>query len=113
MSLVWHAGVTKKKVAMRSGQHALCSCRRPQRSDDREVLHGVGADGVRVKFPISAGNCSRFPLSSERIMGRRSKTAKNEEKQRKKKESEEKQKIKKWENSCDPIYTNPIQNLPR
>ena len=32
----------------------------------REVLHGVGADGVGVKFPILAVNCSCSPLSSEK-----------------------------------------------
>ena len=25
----------------------------------REVLHGVGADGVRMKFPTFAANCCR------------------------------------------------------
>ena len=32
-------------------------------SQTREVLHGVGADGVGVKFPIFAGNCCCLPLS--------------------------------------------------
>ena len=54
----------------------------------REVLHGVGADGVRVKFPIFAVNCSRFPLSSERTREKRRKTKKSEEKRRKAKKNE-------------------------
>ena len=29
----------------------------------REVLHGVGADGVGVKFPSFAVNCSHFLVS--------------------------------------------------
>ena len=45
----------------------------------REVLHGVGADSVRVKFPIFAVNCSRFPLSFERISEKRRKMKKSEE----------------------------------
>ena len=32
----------------------------------REVLHGVGADGVGVKFPIFAVNCCSLPLSFRR-----------------------------------------------
>ena len=32
----------------------------------REVLHGVGADGVGVKFPIFAVNCCCLPLSFRR-----------------------------------------------
>ena len=34
--------------------------------ESREVLHGVGADGVGVKFPIFAVNCCCLPLSSRR-----------------------------------------------
>ena len=52
----------------------------------REVLHGVGADGVGVKFPILAVNCSLLPLSSERIREKRRKTYKRK---RKTKKSEE------------------------
>ena len=33
---------------------------------DREVLHGVGADGVGVKFPIFAVNCCCLPLFPRR-----------------------------------------------
>ena len=76
----------------------------------REVPNGVGADGVGVKFPIFPVNCSRLPLSQERIGEKRRKTKKSEEKRRKTKKSEEKR--KKWENPSDPIYTNPIKNLP-
>ena len=70
-----------------------------------EVLHGVGADGVGVKFPTSAVNCCCLPLSFRR---------KNEEKQKKTKKCVKKRKMhKKGENHADPIYTNPIKNLPR
>ena len=44
-------------------------------------------------------------------------TKKSEENRRKAKKNEEKRKSeenrKKWENSSDPIYTNPIKNLPK
>ena len=39
----------------------------------REVLHGVGADGVGVKFPIFAVNCCCLPLSFRRRREKRSK----------------------------------------
>ena len=86
----------------------------------REVPNGVGADGVGVKFPIFPVNCSRWPLfqenrqkNEEKRRKAKKKEKKNEEKRKKKRKSEEKQKKrKKWENSSDPIYTNPIKNLP-
>ena len=49
----------------------------------REVLHGVGADGVGVKFPIFAVNCCCSPLSLRRRGEKRRKTKKNEEKRKK------------------------------
>ena len=58
---------------------------RPGTAQSAHVLHGVGADGVGVKFPICAIKCSCLPLSSKRVR----------EKQRKKKKSEEKGKKKK------------------
>ena len=79
---------------------------------NREVPNGVGADGVGVKFPIFPVTCSRLPLSHKN----RRKTKKNEEKRRKTKKNEEKRRKKKrknWENPSDPIYTNPIKNLPK
>ena len=36
----------------------------------KEVLHGVGADGVGVKFPIFAVHCCCFPLSFRRKRGK-------------------------------------------
>ena len=54
-----------------------------QFSNSREVAHGVGADGVGVKFPIFAVNCSCSPLSTSRMRQKRRKTKKNEEKRRK------------------------------
>ena len=60
----------------------------------REVLNGVGADGVGVKFPILPVNCNRLLLPW-------GKTEKNDEKretkkrQRKPKKSEEKKKRRK------------------
>ena len=80
----------------------------------REVLHGVGADGVGVKFPIFAVNCSRFPCplgEYQKSEERQKKDPKNEEKQKAKKNK--KNQKKKWENSSGPIYTNPIKNLPK
>ena len=57
---------------------------------DREVLllHGVGADGVGVKFPIFAVNCCCLPLSFRRSREKRRKRGKmrkNRGKMRKKK----------------------------
>ena len=74
-------------------------------SSSREVLNGVGADGVGVKFPIFPVDCS--PCSCPK---------KNEEKRRKANKNEEKlrktKRNKKRENPSDPIYTNPIQKPP-
>ena len=42
----------------------------------REVLHGVGADGVGVKFPIFAVNCCCLPLSFRRSREKRRKRGK-------------------------------------
>ena len=66
------------------------NCRVP--CSDREVAHGVGADGVGVKFPFFAVNCSCSPLSSSRMREKRRKTKKNGEKRRKTKKNEEKRK---------------------
>ena len=43
---------------------------------NREVLHGVGADGVGVKFPIFAVNCCCLPLSFRRSREKRRKRGK-------------------------------------
>ena len=43
---------------------------------NREVLHGVGADGVGVKFPIFAVNCCCLPLSFRRRREKRRKRGK-------------------------------------
>ena len=42
----------------------------------REVLHGVGVDGVGVKFPIFAVNCCCLPLSFRRSREKRRKRGK-------------------------------------
>ena len=70
----------------------------------REVLHGVGADGVGVKFPIFAVNCCCLPLSFRRSREMRKKGGKMRKKGEKC--------VKKGENQFDPIYTNPVKNLP-
>ena len=62
-----------------------------------------------MKFPIFAVNCSCSPLSTSRMREKRRKTKKNE---KKRKSEEKRKKRKKWENSSDPIYTNPIKNFP-
>ena len=76
-------------------------------------LHGVGADGVGVKFPIFAVNFAvvcPWALSFRRRREKRRKTKKSEKKAKK---CVEKRKMrKKGENHSDPIYTNPIKNLP-
>ena len=46
----------------------------------REVSHGVGADGVGVKFPIFAVNCCSLPLSFRRSREKRRKRGKNAQK---------------------------------
>ena len=72
----------------------------------REVSHGVGADGVGVKFPIFAVNCCCLPLSFRRSREKRRKRGK----MRKKRGNMRRQKR---ENRSDPIYTNPMKNLPK
>ena len=66
---------------------------------DWEVLHGVSADGVGVKFAIFAVNCSHLPLSSRRVRKkkkkqRKKKTKKNEKKRPEKQEKQRKTKKK-------------------
>ena len=48
----------------------------PVLCNGREVLHGVGADGVGVKFPIFAVNCCCLPLSFRRSRAKRRKRGK-------------------------------------
>ena len=82
----------------------------------REASHGVGADGVGVKFLIFAVNCSRLPLSSWRMRGKRRKTKKGEgkhqklEKRKKSEKSEEKppkkKKIPQTPSTLTPIRTS-------
>ena len=74
--------------------------------ESREVLHGVGADGVGVKFPIFAVNCCCLPLSFRRSREKRRKRGKMRRKRGK-------MRREKGENHSDPIYTNPMKNLPR
>ena len=71
----------------------------------REVLHGVGADGVGVKFPIFAVNCCCLPLSFRRSREKRRKREKRVKKAEKC--------VKKGENHSEPICTNPVKNLPK
>ena len=70
----------------------------------REVLHGVSADEVKVKFPMFAVNGSRLPLSSRTVREKRRNAIKKKEKAKKNEERV---------NPSDPIYTNPIRNLPQ
>ena len=85
----------------------------------REVLHGVGADGVGVKFPIVAVNCCCLPLSLGEAEKSEEKGEKCAEKGEKCVEKGEKcvkkgeKCAEKGENHSDPIYTNPIKNLPK
>ena len=51
----------------------------------REVLHGVGADGVGAKFPIFAVNCCCLPLSFSRPLGKKEKSKEKRKKKKKKK----------------------------
>ena len=72
----------------------------------REVLHGVGADGVGVKFPTLAVNCCCSSLS----FGRRGEKAKkNEEKRKKTKKCVKKAKtcVKKRGKSLRPHLHQP------
>ena len=73
-----------------------------------EVLHGVGADGVGVKFPIFAVNCGCLPLSFRRKRGKRVRITGEKCVEKGKKHAQ-----KKEENHSDPIHTNPIKNLSR
>ena len=56
------------------------SCSAAASPDSREVLNGVGADGVGVKSPIFPVNCSYLPLVLE-------KAQKSEEKRKKRGDS--------------------------
>ena len=72
-------------------------------------------------FPSKLQSFALVPGETKKSEEKRRKAKKNEEKRRKaKKKNEEKRrkatkndkKRQKWENSSDPIYTNPIKNLP-
>ena len=63
---------------------------------NREVLHGAGADGVGVKFPIFSVNCCCLPLSIRRRGEKRRKRGKMRENGGKMR--------KKGENHSHPIY---------
>ena len=80
----------------------------------REVLHGVGADGVGVKFPIFAVNCRCLPLSFGRSREKRRKRGEKciEKGGKMRLEKGGKYALKKGENHSDPIYTNPITPTP-
>ena len=66
---------------------------------------------ARVPFFQGGDRCTGGLVHAE---ARHNPTKKNEEKQKKKKnvKAKKKKKRKKWENSSDPIYTNPIKNFP-
>ena len=92
----------------------------------REVLHGVGADGVGAKFPMFAVNYSRSPLSSMRTREKRRKEKNSEEQQTKAKKSEEKRRKNEKKNKSEekrrydkksgkllrPHLHQPHKNLP-
>ena len=72
---------------------------------------GSGADGVGVKLPIFAVNVAVVcpcPLREEEKSEEKRRKAKKKAKKCVKKEKC----VKKGENHSDPIYTNPIKNLP-
>ena len=54
----------------------LQNTKTPQALRCREVLHGVSADGVGVKFPVFAVNCCCLPLSFRRSREKRRKRGK-------------------------------------
>ena len=74
----------------------------------REVLHGVGAEGVGVKFPIFAVNYCCLPLSFRRRREKRRKTKKNEEKRKKAK----KMRLKKMRKKKGKITPTPSTPTP-
>ena len=69
----------------------------------------------RSETPHFPSELQSFALVSGELIGeKRRKTKKSEEKRRKaKKNRKKRRKTKKGENSSDPIYTNPIKNLPK
>ena len=76
----------------------------PPSLSNQGVLHGVGADGVGVKFPIFAVIAVVCPCP----LGEAEKSEEKGEKCIKKGKSAQQKKG----NHSDPIYTNPIKNLP-
>ena len=71
------------------------NCRHSLTNLRRDVLHGVDPDGVGVKFPMFAINCSRLPLSTSRMREkRRKKTQRKTKKNEKKKKTKRKKKKK-------------------
>ena len=79
----------------------------------REVLHGVGADGGRSEIPHF---CSKLLLFALVLEEKREKSDEKKGKMRRKRGKMRKKGgkcVKKGENHSDPIYTNPIKNLPK
>ena len=76
---------SKKSYRARSARNVALESPKISLTKGREVLHGVGADGVGVKFPIFAVNCCCLPLSFRRRREKRRKTKKIEEKRKNRK----------------------------
>ena len=79
--LLWGVRSEEGKNFDHSEQKACSEAQLEQRSEigegqNREVSHGVGADGVGVKFPIFAVNCCSLPLSFRRSREKRRKRGK-------------------------------------
>ena len=80
----------------------------------REVLHGVGADGVGVKFPIFAVKCCCLPLSFRRSREKRRKRGKMRRKRGKMRRKRGKMRKKKGKITPTPSAPTPLrtsQNL--
>ena len=93
-TLAWFSGDMPPKCGslQESGSFARGRCRRG-----------------RSEIPHFCSNLQSFPLSSRRIPEKRRRTKRSEEKREKKRRKTKKDE----ENSSDPIYTNPIKNLPK
>ena len=104
-----HYASWKHSVPTIQGANALRFC-----SKIRKVLHGVGADGVGVKFAIFAVNCSRLPLPSGRIREKRRKTKQKRRETKKSKQKKNRRKTKKrGKIPQTPSTSTPLRVCPK
>ena len=112
-------------LKIRSGQEVCFGPSRPDPGSNVRDQDSGSSERGRCRrgrselphFPSKLQSFALVPGEQAKNEEKRRKAKKNEKKRRKTKKNEKakknEKKRKKWENSSDPIYTNPIKNLPK